>query len=262
MTTGWTRLVAPTVLLALGLATWPLGASRAAEELDGADPRLEGLEEVPPGLEGLDVPPIGEAAPNRSGEPGLPGKDSSGPPPLSTDKADREDLLGGEPLDPARRSEMLDTLYEQLRATKDVKKAKPIADAIEHAWRYSGSHTIDLLMSHVDKFVLSGELDLAMQVLDAIAELAPDNAEAWHQRALVAVTQSNFPRALSDLKRALAIDPRHYKARRDLGAVLQQMGQSREALKAYQEALEANPFMEQARRAADKLAAELQERGI
>ena len=73
---------------------------------------------------------------------------------------------------------------------------------------------------------------------------------------------NNLSGALSDLKRALAIEPRHYKARRDLGAVLQQMGDKRGALNAYREALQTHPFLDQAKRAAEALSEEIGERGI
>ena len=246
---GWTRLIAALLLLISGIAVFRTETARAAEEWETA----------PPGVEERAAPELPEGHP----QPTPPGKDGSGPPPLSTDKDDREDLLGGAPLDPARRAVTLEALYERLRTAKDAKKAEPIAEAIEKAWRSSGSDTIDLLMSHVDAFLLAGEIDLAVQVLDAIAELSPDNPEAWHQRAIVAVMQNDLPRAFADLKRALAIDQNHYKARRDLGAVLEQMGEKEQALKAYREALQINPFLDQARQAVDKLSTELEgRRGI
>ena len=262
---GCKRAILPALLLGFGLCLWPAHLLSAAEDLEGGPPELE-----------LEMPPFGaepehpEMAPGVPGpetdmprlEPGIPGKDGSGPPPLATEKHDREDRPVDTPLTPAQRAQLLDSLFDRLRAAKDAKKAEPIANVIEQAWRNTGSPTIDLLMSHVDAFVLARKLDLAIEVLDAIAELSPDNAEAWHQRAMIAVMQNNLSGALSDLKRALAIEPRHYKARRDLGAVLQQMGDKRGALNAYREALQTHPFLDQAKRAADALSEEIGERGI
>jgi Flp pilus assembly protein TadD len=84
----------------------------------------------------------------------------------------------------------------------------------------------------------------------------------WHQRAIVGFMKKDYNRALSDLRHALAIDPKNYKALRDLGAVLQQTGDVKGALEAYRKALEVNPFFEQARRAADDLAHEVEGRDI
>ena len=195
----------------------------------------------------------------------VPGKDGLGPAPSpAPNKQDREDLLGGEPSlpDAASRAAALDSLYDKLASARDAKAAKPIMEAIEQAWRTSGSDTVDLLMSRVDAFVLSAQLDLAAEVLDAVTDIAPDDAEAWYQRAIVSFMQKDSRRALGELRRALSIDPRHYKAMRDLGMVLQQSGDKKGALEAYRQALKVNPFLEQARRAVDELVPDVEGQDI
>lgn len=195
----------------------------------------------------------------------VPGKDGLGPAPLPTpNKQDREDLLGGEApfADQASRAEVLSALYAKLKTAPDAKAAEPITESIEQAWRASGSDTVNLLMSRVDDFVLSAQLDLAAKVLDAVTDIAKDDAEVWHQRAIVSFMQKDYQRALGELRRALSIDPHHYKAMRDLGMVLQQMGDKKGALEAYRQALEVNPFLEQARQAVDELVPEVEGQDI
>ena len=222
-------------------------------------------DEFPPGTG--DAPP-GDRLPDGgdSEDGGQPpsGKDLTGPPPSSTpNKQDRSDILGNVPLgDPAVRAEMLKELYTQLSGARSATDAEPITEAIEETWRRSGSDTVDLLMTRVDAFVLASDLDLAMQVLDAVTELAPENAEAWHQRGIVHLMQNNTEQALADLRRAIAIDPNHYKALRDLGAALQRTGDQRGALDAYRKALVVNPFLEQARRAEEQLSHDVEGRDI
>jgi len=193
-------------------------------------------------------------------------KDETGetPPTSTPSKEDRADLLADEmPFDdPEVRTAVLKELYGQLRKAKDAAAAEPIIEAIEMTWHRSGSDTIDLLMSRVDKFVLQGNLDLATQVLDAVTDLAPDNAEAWYQRAIVYSMRGDIDQALSDLKQALAIDPEHYKALRTLGAALEQTGDKKGALDAYRRALEINPFFEQARRAEKFLSPDVEGKDI
>jgi Flp pilus assembly protein TadD len=74
--------------------------------------------------------------------------------------------------------------------------------------------------------------------------------------------QNDTEQALADLKRAVAIDPNHYKALRDLGAALRQTGDQRGALDAYRKALVVNPFLEQARRAEEQLSHDVEGRDI
>jgi tetratricopeptide (TPR) repeat protein len=228
-------------------------AEDAPDENMGGPPPEGGVGTTPPDSstsEGLEPPPLG--------------KDLSGPPPASTpSKQDRSDILRNVPLgDPAVRAELLNELYGRLRAARNATEAEPITDAIEQTWRRSGSDTVDLLMSRVDTFVLQADLDLAMQVLDAVTELAPEHSEGWHQRGLVHVMQNDTDQAITDLRRALAMEPKNYKALRDLGAVLQQTGDQRGALDAYRKALAINPFMEQTRRAEEKLSHDVEGRDI
>jgi tetratricopeptide (TPR) repeat protein len=206
---------------------------------------------------------IGAAPPEEGLEPPL-GKGAGGQPPSSTpSKQDRSDIFRNVPLgDPAVRAELLKELYGRLRAARDATEAEPFTDAIEQTWRRSGSDTIDLLMARVDAFVLQADLDLALQVLDAVTELAPEHSEGWHQRGLVHVMQNDTDQAITDLRRALAMEPNNYKALRDLGAVLQQTGDKIGALDAYRKALAINPFMEQTRRAEEKLSHDVEGRDI
>lgn len=225
----------------------PVGEDTPDESLGAAPPEGGNSEGLEPGLE---PPPLG--------------KDSGGQPPASTpSKQDRSDLLRNVPLgDPAVRAELLNELYGKLRSARNATEAEPITEAIEQTWRRSGSDTVDLLMSRVDTFVLQADLDLALQVLDAVTELAPEHSEGWHQRGLVHVMQNDTDQAITDLRRALAMEPNNYKALRDLGAVLQQNGDQRGALDAYRKALAINPFMEQTRRAEEQLSHDVEGRDI
>jgi tetratricopeptide (TPR) repeat protein len=224
--------------------------SHAAPAEDGSEGNMGATPPDSSSSEGLEPPPLG--------------KDFTGPPPFSTpSKQDRSDILRNVPLgDPAVRAELLNELHGQLRSARNATEAEPITDAIEQTWRRSGSDTVDLLMSRVDAFVLQADLGLAMRVLDAVTELAPEHSEGWHQRGLVHVMQNDTEQAITDLRRALAMEPNNYKALRDLGAVLQQTGDQRSALDAYRKALAINPFMEQTRRAEEKLSHDLEGRDI
>jgi tetratricopeptide (TPR) repeat protein len=174
-------------------------------------------------------------------------------PPSSDDREDRSDLVIGTAPDPALRSKMLGELYDRLGKAQDAQAAEPISESIEQLWRLSGSDTVDLLRSHAETFIKETDLDLAMQVLDAVVELAPEDAEGWHQRALLNFTRKDYQHALADLRRALAIDPNHYKALNGLGVVLEAMGDKKGALEAYRKALRVNPFLDSAHQSVDEL---------
>ena len=93
-------------------------------------------------------------------------------------------------------------------------------------------------------------------------DIAPQEAEGWYLRAKVNIIKGKPERAIADLRRALAIDPKHYKAISDLGLVLEQIGAKKEALEAYRKALEVNPFLDDARQGVDALKREVEGQDI
>jgi len=185
-----------------------------------------------------------------------PGADPSAPPQSAEEgKSNKLDLDLGKalPAEPFDRPKMLSELYEKLGAAKNASAAEPIMKAIEDLWTVSGSDTIDLLMSRAAQFANQEEADLSLAILDAVVDIAPQEAEAWYLRAKVNVIKGKPERAIADLRRALAIDPKHYKAIKDLGLVLEEIGAKKEALAAYRRALAINPFLEDARQGVEAL---------
>lgn len=182
-------------------------------------------------------------------------------PPHSTEesKQDKLDLPIPPPLD---RPKALGQLYEQLGKARDADAAAPVMEAIEELWGASGSDTIDLLMSRAERFVTERDLDLALRILDATVDIAPEDAEVWHRRATVHFLQREHELALADLRRALNLDPKHYRAINDLGVVLEEMGAKKEALEAYRKALAVNPFLEKTRQAVEELSRDVEGQDI
>jgi tetratricopeptide (TPR) repeat protein len=268
-------------------AVWPEEAP--AEEAptdetgtDDAGPGDTGFDDAAPNDGNAEEVPLGQAGPggpeelddNQPLKPDIkPGGEGAGNP-QSTEE-NKQDRLGpgdgNEPggqaanvplVTPLDRDKMLGQLYDQLASAKDLGAARPIIGSIEEMWRSSGSDTVDLLLSRVDRFTRDADLDLASQVLDALGDLAPENAEVWHKRAKVEMLRKDYPAALADLRRSLNFDPRNYSAMNDLGVALEQIGAKKEALEAYRKALKANPFLDEARDAVKELTHEVEGQDI
>jgi tetratricopeptide (TPR) repeat protein len=235
----------------------------AAEDGIEEQPDIELPAEVAPG--DAETPPDDAVKPkvlDRSFmRPDLKGGSENVPPPQSAEenKQDKLDQSGADvPLpSPVDRPKVLGQLYEQLSKAKDAEAAAPIEQAIENLWLTTGSPTVDLLMSRVVRFTKESDLDLALQIIDATVDLAPDEAEAWYLRAKVHFRQSQYALAIADLKRALERDPKHYRALDDLGLVLDTLGTKKEAIEAYRKALEINPFLGDAHQAVEFLSREV-----
>jgi tetratricopeptide (TPR) repeat protein len=187
--------------------------------------------------------------------------EEEGGPPYSAEERKEDKLnleLGGAPLETIDRPKLLAELYERLRAARSAEAAQPIMTAIEELWRISGSDTVDLLVARAERFIEEEDFDLALKILDAAADIAPEDAEVWHQRAVVHLRKEEPERALADLRRALNIDPKHYRAMYELAGMLEALGAKKEALKTYREALVINPFLDDARRSVDALSREVE----
>jgi tetratricopeptide (TPR) repeat protein len=220
-----------------------------------------------PALDGLDIPGLEEGI--EGSEPHLrpdmkPGAEE-GVPPDSALGTKNDKLELGEvppPFDPADRPKLLAELYGKLGSAPNAESAEPIMKTIEELWTISGSDTVDLLMSRAAQFANAAEIDLSLAILDAVVDIAPNEAEAWYLRAKVNVLQGKPERALSDLRRALSIDAKHYRAITDLGLVLEQLGAKKEALEAYRRALAVNPYLEDAQSGVDALKREVEGQDI
>jgi tetratricopeptide (TPR) repeat protein len=169
----------------------------------------------------------------------------SAPPAVSEEGEDGSEFAFDLPPDPDLRQKMLDELYARLSKAKDAKSAEPIMQSIEHLWRATGSPTIDLLIDRAKVFGEGADPDLSIEILGAAADLTPDIPEIWYQRGRLYAARQDYARAESDFRKALSLDPKHYKAWRELSQVLSATGNKQGADEALEKASKINPFLDQ-----------------
>jgi len=248
---------APLAMVGPGESGW--GAEEApVAERDAADPLMPAPDRAPfptPGVPGEGPLPGLGAMPNQDGMPGQGGLPGAG---ASPSGIDAEAVFA----DPAARAQMLDQLYDALASSPDAEAASRLQDAIQKIWLRTGSPTIDLLLARAILLEDEGDYDLALEILNAAISLSPDTAEIWHQRAMVHFLREEHSRALSDLRRTLALDPKHYEAITGLGRVLEHLGQKESALAVFRRALQVNPYLEPARLAVEELSREIEGQDI
>ncbi len=187
----------------------------------------------------------GATPPRRSDVPGADAQGRSGqrneltrPPGKDKQAAKKKPAPPGTP---EARDKALSNLYAQLATSADPGEAGPIAAAIEMLWVQSGSDTVSLLLARATQAVVERKTELAEQLLDAVVELAPDFAEGLARRAYFHYSENDFGRAVADLKRALALEPNHYRALDGLVAILREGGQKAPALKVLKQLEQVHP---------------------
>lgn len=200
-------------------------------------------------------------APPGGAPPGLSAPEGPSPAPNSAPRP--ETLEKGSPAEtPEQHAKLLDELYARLATAPDQATANTIAGAVEQLWQHSGSPTADLLVARAVAAAEAQNRVLAMKLLNAAVELQPDYAEAWNRRAYLFYLDNDYKRALGDLRRVLALDPRHFKALEGLGNLLQLLGEKKAALEAYESALRVHPNLPDAKKARDELKIEVEGQGI
>ncbi len=189
-------------------------------------------------------------------------QDAAGPPAAGTERqAALGDAATGQRARRDRRAERLDELFGRL-ADGAAPDARALQREIGELWAESGSDSMDLLLYRGREAIDARDLDKALDHLTALVELAPDFAEGFATRATAHFLQDEFWMAVTDLQRALALEPRHYGALAGLAAMLERTGDERGALAAMREALRLNPHLESGREMVDRLAPKVDGRDI
>jgi len=160
------------------------------------------------------------------------------------------------------RDRLLTNLYALLATAEGEEPANRIAGAIERLWSFSGSDTVQLLMDRANKALKEKNTALAIRFLNSAVELAPDYAEAWNRRAFVYFSDQSYERALGDLRRALALDPNHFKALEGFGQIMKDFGRKEAALRVLRRLLEVHPYASGVKQAIDELARDVDGQGI
>jgi tetratricopeptide (TPR) repeat protein len=142
------------------------------------------------------------------------------------------------------RFKNLDFLFEALKVAPDADSAKLVESRIWALWLVSGSDTADLLMTRAKAAVDEKDLNLGIELLNAVIELRPDYVEAWNRRATLHFTNKNYGASLADIRQVLAREPRHFGALSGLGVIMQEFGEEKLALEAFRRALAVNPHLQ------------------
>lgn len=148
-------------------------------------------------------------------------------------------------------------LFRQLAESEDEGWRAAESDILR-AWSRSGSAAMDLLLKRGEAALDAGDFDAAVGHLTALTDHAPDFAAGFQLRAVAYAFRGDYGPAAADLARVLQLEPRHFAALTQLGAMLEEMGEQQRALAAYQASLAIHPHQQDARDAVARLTAALE----
>lgn len=160
------------------------------------------------------------------------------------------------------KAKILSDLYAHLATADTPDAAKTIQATIERLWGYSGSDTVNLLMQRASKALGAKDNDQALKFMDYVVQLAPDYAEGFNRRAYIHFSRNDMASAVGDLRRAIALEPNHFRALDGLAQIWRQTGNAKGALSVVKQLLEVHPHWEGGARMAEELAREVEGQGI
>jgi tetratricopeptide (TPR) repeat protein len=243
------------LVFAASLALCLSGVTVRAQVDLGPDPN--------PGKPSEHIPPFSEKP--RAPQSEQPGDHVPGPAPMpgaATQKGE-PGLMGLPwPKSPEEASKTLDSLYAALATEGDKRQGGEIGGVIERLWRFSGGDTVNLLIDRAEEFSMKNESERGLPLADAAVDLAPDYAEAWSHRAYLYYRMQNYAAALGDLRRALALEPNHFRALDGMAKILVLLGEKKAALAAYEKLLAIHPNIEGGKEAYDELKKQVEGQGI
>jgi len=161
-----------------------------------------------------------------------------------------------------QNDERLDELFARLSQADDASVAREIEGDIWAIWLESGREEVDALMEEGMEAMEARLFDAAIEAFDRVVELAPGFAEGWNKRATVHYLREDFTASMADIRRTLALEPRHFGAISGMGLIFLEQRDYPSALHAFEEVLRINPHARGARERIERLRKMLYERVV
>ena len=137
----------------------------------------------------------------------------------------------------------IEALLEGLKAA-DPSAAVQIEGRIQAIWSRSGSDAMDLLLERGLTAMNDGDMSSAVLHFTALIDHAPEFAEGYNARATAYFQNQQYGLALEDIRRTLALNPRHFGAMSGLAIIFEEIGKPEGALAAWREVERLHPNRE------------------
>ena len=142
-----------------------------------------------------------------------------------------------------RAHDRLDRLFQRLQAQPLADNAYEIEDEIWEIWIAGNKRPDAHTMNEVIATIAQKQYAAAEQRLDRLIAARPDWAEAWNKRATLYFLQGRECESLSDVRRTLELEPRHFGAIAGFAHICVRNGDHQSAIIAMEAALQINPHL-------------------
>jgi len=138
----------------------------------------------------------------------------------------------------------LNALFQRLKTTASQAEADSVENAIWDIWHHKGIEAIDHAMALGIVAASQGDLRRSLEYFERVVRAAPDFAEGWNKRATIYYMIGDYAASVADIRRTLALEPRHFGALSGMGLIYDALGDYDAAVKVWEKALEIHPHMQ------------------
>jgi tetratricopeptide (TPR) repeat protein len=157
------------------------------------------------------------------------------------------------------RQERLDELFGKLKAGDGAAgneiAALKIESQIWGVWMEGNTPEETAQLALASKAMAVRDFALCEKLLNDMIAKESRHSEVWNKRATLYYLMGKDVESLSDITRTLELEPRHFGALSGCGMIYVRQGKMGDALAAYREALDVNPYLTGARAAVKQLEA-------
>lgn len=141
------------------------------------------------------------------------------------------------------QSAELNALFSRLSAASSEAEARQVADAI---WRIWTEPDDPVLAARIREIITAGGFAgpaSQLPLINALVADYPDYSEAWNMRATAHFLRGAYEQSLSDIEKALALEPRHFGALSGQALIFHSQGKRDQAIEAMRKALDIHPWL-------------------
>ena len=137
----------------------------------------------------------------------------------------------------------LDERFAKLAAAATKLEANRLESQIWALWNQSGCDQVDALMWQAQLAMRQGQHQEAVELTGKVIRLSPDYPEGWNLRATVLFFMGDMAASSADIKRTLALEPRHFGALAGMTTINMRAKKWAAALRTLKAALKVHPFL-------------------
>lgn len=147
----------------------------------------------------------------------------------------------------------LEPLFVQLRAVNVEAAAKPVEAEIWRIWGETENAESAALYARGVAAMNLGDGRTALAAFDLLVAREADFAEAWNKRATLRYLKGDDDGSVADIRRTLALEPRHFGALSGLALIFIRQERPAQALQSLEAALALHPHLPGGRARAEEL---------